>query len=311
MNMKNNIEEIIIPVNLAPIVLFVYNRLNHTQQTIEALKQNIFAKESELFIYSDAPNNEESKKKVMEVRKYIKTISGFKNVVIIEREKNWGLAKSIIDGVTNIVNDYGKIIVLEDDLITSPYFLKYMNDSLSFYQDKKEVWEIGGYVYPIDIEKEKNTYFMPFTTSWGWATWDDRWIHFERDPIKLVDTFSKKDIKRFNFDNCENVWNQVLRNYNGELYTWAIFWYAIIFLNKGLTVYPYKSMVKNIGHDGSGENCGTTNEYSTKLLREEIIVNNKNIKVDEKIYDDVKKYFKKKKISIVGRILNKLRRLFK
>jgi GT2 family glycosyltransferase len=114
----------------APIALFVYNRPWHTRQTVEALKKNELASESELFIYSDAPKNGKAKEKVKEVREYIKTIDGFKKVTIIERENNWGLADSIIDGVTKIVNEYGKIIVLEDDLVTSPYFLKFMNEAL-------------------------------------------------------------------------------------------------------------------------------------------------------------------------------------
>ena len=138
---------------LSPIVLFVYNRPWHTQQTVEALQKNELAKESELFIYSDAAKSKEAEKSVNEVRKYIQTIIGFKKVIIIKREKNWGLADSIIDGVTKIVNEYGKIIVLEDDLVTSPYFLKFMNEALVFYKDKEKVWHISGWNYPIETNK--------------------------------------------------------------------------------------------------------------------------------------------------------------
>ena len=130
---------------LAPIVLFVYNRPEHTKLTVMALQKNELARESELFIYSDAPKNLDVKVKTDEVRKYIKSISGFKKIIIIEREKNWGLAASIIDGVTKIINEYGKIIVLEDDLVTSSYFLKFMNEALEFYKNEDKVWHISGW----------------------------------------------------------------------------------------------------------------------------------------------------------------------
>ena len=125
---------------LSPIVLFVHNRPWHTKQTVEALQQNELAEDSELFIYSDAAKSSKANAAVQEVRDYIYSVSGFKKITIIERKYNWGLADSIIDGVTSIVNKYGRIIVLEDDLVTSPYFLKFMNDALSFYKNEKRVW---------------------------------------------------------------------------------------------------------------------------------------------------------------------------
>ena len=143
-------------MNLAPIVLFVYNRPWHTKQTVEALQKNELAKESELFIYCDEAKNEDAGKSVDEVREYIDKVDGFKKVTIIKREKNWGLADSIIDGVTKIVNEYGKIIVLEDDLVTSPYFLKFMNDGLEFYKDEKKVFGITGYAFPVKKENLNN-----------------------------------------------------------------------------------------------------------------------------------------------------------
>ena len=136
--------------NLAPIVLFVYNRPWHTAQTVEALQKNTLADKSELFIYSDAAKNSEVALYVKKVREYIRNISGFRKVTIMEREKNWGLANSIIDGVTTIVNKYGKIIVLEDDLVTSPYFLRFMNEALEMYENEESVASIHGYIYPIE-----------------------------------------------------------------------------------------------------------------------------------------------------------------
>lgn len=296
---------------LSPIVLFVYNRPLHTQETVKALQKNELAEHSELFIYSDAPKNDNAIEKVNEVRKYIKTINGFKKVTIIERKYNWGLANSIIDGVTTIVNQYGKIIVLEDDLLTSPYFLNFMNDALEFYKNKKKVWEVGAYVYPVDINKSFRTFFTPYTTSWGWATWNDRWEYFERNPKKLIESMSKEQIKKFNLDNSDDIWSQVVSNYNGTLYTWAVFWYANIFLNNGLTVYPYKSIVKNIGHDGSGENCGNSSKFDTELLEHNIEVDNDDIIINNEIYTMVKAYLDKHRDPIIIKILKRIYRKFK
>ncbi|MFV9972448.1 MAG: hypothetical protein AB8V06_06085 [Francisella endosymbiont of Hyalomma asiaticum] len=139
----------------------------HTQQTIEALQKNKLAIDSELFIYSDAPKNENALEKVQVVRNYIKTIKGFRKVTIIKREKNWWLSDSIIDGVTKIVNQYGKIIVLEDDIVTSLYFLKFMNDALEFYKNEEKVWHINGWNYPIEIENFSDTFLWRVMNCWS------------------------------------------------------------------------------------------------------------------------------------------------
>jgi hypothetical protein len=281
---------------LAPIVLFVYNRLDHSIKTIEALEKNILAAESELFIYSDAPKDESEIQNVLKVRWYIKKIQGFKKVTIFEAEKNLGLAKSIINGVSTIVNKYGKIIVLEDDLVTSPYFLKFMNDALNVYKNEKNIWEIGGYVYPIKVDPDIQTYLLPVTTSWGWATWKDRWQYFSRDPDNLVRNFSDYDIELFNVDNSVDIWSQVVLNNKGAIHTWAVFWYANVFLNKGMVLYPYQSIVNNIGHDGSGENCGKSSQFDNELLDHKIKLKKlSKIEINQTQFKRLKVFFKKNK----------------
>ena len=160
-------------INFAPIVLFVYDRPFHTKQTIEALQKNQLASLSELFIYSDDAKNYGSQDNVDEVREYIYKIGGFKKVTIIKREKNWGLANSIIDGVTQIVNKYGKIIVLEDDLVTSKYFLTFMNNALEFYKYEERVWHICGWNYPINFDGLDDVFLSRLMNCWGWGTWKD------------------------------------------------------------------------------------------------------------------------------------------
>ena len=242
--------------NLSPIVLFTYNRLDHTQKTVAALQDNIYAVESELFIYSDAAKNEAAKQSVNDVRIFLHKIKGFKAVYIIERESNWGLARNIIDGVTEIVNKYGKIIVLEDDIVTSKYFLKYMNDALEIYKNQDQVMEISGYMYPIKKNDLPETFFLHFADCWGWATWQRSWCFFERNPQKLIESFSQKNIKKFNLDGAFDFWQQVQDNVTGRLYTWAIFWQAVIFQQNGYMLAVRDSLVQNIGFDNSGEHCG-------------------------------------------------------
>jgi len=173
MKLKNVWEKV-----LAPIVLFVYNRPWHMRQTIEALQKNELAEVSELFIFSDGPKSEADKEKVLEVREYIKTIPGFKSVTLIKRERNIGLAQSIITGVTDVINRYGRIIVLEDDMVTSPYFLKFMNEALEFYKDAEKVVCVHGYIYPIEA-KLPETFFLRGADCWGWATWKRGWDLFD------------------------------------------------------------------------------------------------------------------------------------
>ena len=253
-------------MQLAPIVLFTYNRLWHTKQTAEALQKNLFAKQSNLFIFSDGPKTDKDDPKVKEVREYLKTIKGFKNIEIIERNKNWGLANNIIDGVTKIVNEYGRIIVLEDDIVTSPYFLKYMNEALNRYEDEERVMHISGYMYPIKTDGLPDTFFLKPTSCWGWATWKRAWKYFERNPEKQIKILTKNQIKDFNLNNSYDYWSQIILNYQGKLYTWAIFWYLSVYLNNGLSLHPRESLTKNVGTDGSGVHfTSKTDIFETEL----------------------------------------------
>lgn len=251
--------------NLAPIVLFTYNRLEHTKKTIAALQQNMYAADSELYIYSDGPKNDAAKESVEAVRLFLHQVDGFKQVHIIERDKNWGLAENIIDGVTSIVNKYGKIIVLEDDIVTSKYFLKYMNDALEVYKDMSKVMAVSGYCWTPDKENLPETFFLPWFACWGWGTWKRSWEQYERNPKALVEHNLICNRERFNFNGSYDAWSQVEKNYNGELYTWAVFFSVTIFVNDGLIVYSNHDQCKNIGMDGTGENCGEDMRFDRSL----------------------------------------------
>lgn len=298
--------------NLAPIVIFTYNRLWHTQQTIQALQKNELAKESELFIYSDGPKNKDSIPEVVDVREYIKTIDGFKKITIIERDSNWGLADSIIDGVTTIVNKYGKLIVLEDDLVTSSHFLNFMNINLSLYEDNLKVGSISGYIP--HIENLPGLFFLKFGASLGWGTWKRVWDASEFDVNKLLPQFNHKGkIKEFSMDGAYNFHKMLISQSNKQIDSWAIRFTASLFLQNLLSLRVGKSLVQHIGSD-SGTHCNTnirTNKEDGIILYEPI--QDLVIKVEEDIdsYKLFKIFYKKNKKNIFIRInyqLNKLLR---
>lgn len=243
-------------MELSPIALFVYNRPKHTRQTIEALLSNSKAKESNLYIFSDAPKNEAAKVAVEEVRGYLKQISGFNKVIIVERVTNWGLANSVIDGVTRLCNAFGKVIVLEDDLVVSPYFLEFMNLGLDKYEFDEKVMQIAGYMFPVDLEMNDDALFLPFISSWGWATWSRSWQHFDSEA-KGYEQLKNSSMMRgqFDLDGNYKYFNMLKSQQDGKTNSWAIRWYLSVFLNKGLALYPKRTMVQNVGFDGTGENC--------------------------------------------------------
>lgn len=294
----------------APIVLFVYNRPTHTRRTVEALLKNELARESDLIIYSDAPKKPEVAEEVREVREYIRTITGFRSVSIAMREKNWGLANSIIDGVTTVVNKYGRIIVLEDDLVTSPYFLNFMNTALDTYQDDEKVMHISGYMFPIDNADMPETFFLRTASCWGWATWNRAWRHFEKNPKKLFNEYTKQTINRFNLDGAYNFWAQVEQNGKGLIDTWAVFWYASVFQKGGLCLHPKFSMVSNIGHDETGLHCGNTDIFSVQLASKPITYFDRNLVEDTQALNRIKAFFSPAKPAFFSRVSQVLRRSF-
>lgn len=298
-------------MTLAPIALFVYNRPSHTRRTVEALLKNYLAAESDLIVFSDAPKNDEALETVHKVREYIRTITGFRSINIIERDKNRGLANSIIDGVTTIVKERGRVIVLEDDLVTAPYFLSFMNSALDAYQDDGRVMHISGYMFPIDTAGLKETFFLRITSCWGWATWDRAWERFEKDTKKLLKEYTEQRIKSFNMDGAFNIWAQVEQNDIGLINTWAVYWYASAFEAGGLCLYPAISMVNNIGFDNSGEHCDCSVEYETTLASNPISYFEKNILLSELAYARTRKFFMPAKANFLKRILRNLSRLKK
>lgn len=242
--------------NLAPVALFAYARPEHTRKTVEALAANDLAAETDLIVYSDAARGLVDESAVRAVRDYLKTIDGFRSVTVHERERNFGLADSIVDGVTATVNNCGKVIVVEDDLVTSPCFLRYMNDGLRIYENEERVMHVAAHMFDIDPDGLPEAFFLRQSSCWGWGTWARAWQYFHRDSADIVALFGVEDIRRFNLDGSLDYWSQLLANHKGRLKTWAVYWYACVFAQGGLCLHPRSSLVDNIGHDGSGTNCG-------------------------------------------------------
>src|ERR1700743_1047743 len=287
--------------NLAPIALFVYNRPEHTRRTLSYLKKNLLADESRLFIFSDAAKTDADQHKVEQVRHLAKEVTGFKSVKVIERKHNLGLAESIINGVTQLVNEYGKVIVFEDDLLSSPYALQYFNDSLKRYANEEKVMHIGAYMYNLKGAKLPETFFYRAASSWGWATWARAWKDFERDIDKLIPQFDREKINRFSIEHTMNFWRQVQEFKAGKNNSWAIRWYASVFLKGGLTLNPSKSLINNIGNDGSGVHSNPESMYQVHISQKPVKYFPDEIKENVQAYAAIKNFLRNRKGTLLQR----------
>jgi len=250
-------------------------------------------------------------KNVPAVRDYIKSLNGFKNVTIIPRDKNLGLAKSIIEGVTQIVNKFGSVIVLEDDLVTSPYFLRFMNEGLELCKNEEKVISIHGYMYPHNA-KLPETFFLRGADCLGWATWKRGWELFEPDGAKLLSELTEKGIEReFNFNNsCNNL--RLLKNQvAGRADSWVIRWYASAFLKNKLTLYPARSLIDNIGNDYSGTHYVEMPMFNIPLADKPVVIKPIPLVENKIARQQIEKFFRKNRLNLyTGRINSKFLRLF-
>lgn len=247
---------------LAPVALFVHSRPDHAARTIDALAANVLAARTRLFVFADAARRPEEEARVEAVRALARAAAGFRSVTLVERASNYGLARSIEAGVTEIVESFGRVIVVEDDLVTGPLFLSFMNEALDRYAGEPRVWHINGWTYPIALRPDGMPFFTSVLECWGWATWADRWRHYRRDPQDLLARWTTPQIERFNIGGGYDSWMDVKRNASGAVSSWAVFWYATIFERGGLCLSPPVSHVENIGIDGSGTNSGSLDIYA-------------------------------------------------
>ncbi|MCH7414626.1 glycosyltransferase [Belliella sp. R4-6] len=291
----------------APICLFTYNRLSETISTIEALRKNYLAKESDLIIFSDGPKNILSERKINDVREYINKVEGFKSVKIFESKINKGLANSIIEGVSNVVGQYGKIIVLEDDLVTSPNFLDFMNQALQYYENDSEIISVSGYTLNLpSLPRNRDFYYGYRASSWGWGIWKDRWeqIDWEMSNYEVF-LKDKKLVKNFLRGGSDML--RMLKNQReGRIDSWAIrlcFHQSLLNLK---TVFPSRSKIESIGYSKEATHTVGAKRFLTILDKS----NQRDFQfshfqeVDENLVNEFKQKF-----SILNRLKDKINNL--
>ena len=254
-------------MSLAPIALFAYNRLDHLRQTVASLADNDLASRSDLRIYSDAPKSAAHEAGVLAVRNYLKTVTGFGSVTIVEQSTNKGLAASVIDGVTELCREADRVIVLEDDLVLAPAFLEFMNGALERYRDADKVMQVSGYMFPVrHPERLPEIFFTRLPTSWGWGTWDRAWCAFDPDARSLLARIEGEGRgPDFDIDGSYGYLHMLRMQSAGQVDSWAVRWYASMFVADGLCIRPARSLVQNAGFDGTGSHCGETLSFDVAL----------------------------------------------
>lgn len=233
-------------VTVAPVVIFVHNRFNQFVKAVSALEKCKLASQTVLYIYSDGPKQNIDENDVNLIRDYSESISGFKEVNIFKSEDNKGLRRNIEQGITEVVNEHGKVIVLEEDLCMSSMFLLYMNEALDMYQDHKNVWHINGYNEVVPGSVGGYSSFTSKMFCWGWATWSDRWNKYEHN-VDLFHELSRREKHELDMEGFAPISAQLKENFLGLKNTWAIYWAVAIYRNKGLCLTPHKSYISNEG----------------------------------------------------------------
>ena len=289
-----------------PILLFVYNRLNHTKRTVESLLANQNISQHELIVFSDGPKTVVDSSSVNQVRDFIATIKGFKSATVHCSNTNKGLSRSIIDGVTQVLKRFDSCIVIEDDLVLSPHFLSFMRDGLSKYSADSRVASIHGYVYPADSVLPTN-FFMKGADCWGWGTWKRAWNLFEPDGSKLLEQLKKRGlINEFDFGGSYAYSGLLKKQIERKVDSWAIRWHASIFLENMLTLYPGKSLVHNIGNDRSGTNSGQYNIFDVSLQKSPLPVTDIEVEPSEIGYKAFVEFFIKNKQTLSAKVIRKI-----
>lgn len=287
---------------LAPIVLFVYKRADHTKQVIRALQKCSLSGESQLYIYSDGAGRDSDLQEVEEVREYIYQINGFKEVVVVAREKNYGLAQNILQGVSEVISRHNKVIVLEDDLVCSPYFLEYMNGALAHYEGHDHIFSVSAYNPDMKFPAyyDKPVYLNYRNSSWGWGTWLDRWEQVDWDVRDFTRFIRDENLcKAFNRGG-EDLTRMLSRQMQGKLNSWSIRFTYAHFKQQTYSLCPVKSLIRSIGHDGSGTHSRMTNKFQVELdpdFRD--ISFPDSLTIDEQVMREFRKFYRltlKKKI---------------
>lgn len=280
--------------NLAPIGLSAYSRIYHLERTVAALKNNLLAEQSNLYIFSDAPK-EGDVEKVKAVREFLHSIDGFNHIEIIERKQN-NRVRNNRDGIDYLLDAYGKIIFLEEDVVTAQGFLKFMNEALNYYEDNENVFSISGYAPPIGAEKfsEYDVYVLPRFDAWGFGIWKNRYDTIEYFSIQELRKLLKCNKKKKILDKYMGEDSKLLLQLEADKVIDALDVKAIYrqLLTEKITIFPKKSLVINIGNDGSGIHCSATEKYNAELWDKKIFIFTDNLEINDRIADEHREFRK-------------------
>lgn len=291
----------------AAIALFAYCRVEHTRRTVNALLRNRFASESPLIVFADAARSGRAAVGVARVRSYLDTISGFRSITVHHRPRNYGLARSITEGVSEVLQQHDRVIVLEDDMVTSPHFLTYMNQGLALYADDRRVASIHGYVYPVK-EPLPETFFLLGADCWGWATWRRAWACFNPDGRHLLEELRRRGLLReFDFNGAYPYSRMLEAQVLGANDSWAVRWYASTFLAGKLTLYPGRSLVRNIGNDSTGTHCPESTWFDGRLSETPVQVGGIAVEPSHRGRQAIETYFRERQVPFHRRLVDRLR----
>ena len=284
-------------MNLAPIALFAYNRPDHLRASLAALKTNPLAAQSKLYLFSDGPKNAQAEPLVASVRAVARAIDGFGSVPQVERESNLGLVASITGEVGRLCQEFGRVIVLEDDLIAAPFFLSFMNQALEKYESEPRVMQVSGYMYPIAHGNASRPVLLPMTSCWGWASWRRAWTAYDAS-MKGYEALKVDRARRraFNLDGHYDYMKMLSDHAAGRVQSWGAVWHLNVFMHGGLTLYPPRSLISNIGFDGSGTH-GQGDQLGRVQLGDAIadIAWPGRIETDQEAYRDTKRLIRASK----------------
>jgi hypothetical protein len=248
-------------MNLAPVAVFGYKRPGHLRQVLDSLRENAEASRTDVYLFLDGPKATRDEPLVDAVRSVARAARGFGGIHLIERERNLGLSRSIVDGVGKLCDEFGAAVVLEDDVVVSPFFLDYVNRALAKYRDDERVMSIGCYMFPVGRSLPAS-FFLRVTDCWGWAVWKRSWDLYEPDGSKLLREIRARGLEHeFDFEGSYAYTRMLADQVAGKNDSWAVRWYARAFLLHRLTLYPGRSVTRNIGMDATGTHSGATQHY--------------------------------------------------
>lgn len=308
-----------------PIAIFLYNRPDHARQLFDSLLKCSRLEECKVYVFCDGAKNPQHANTVQAAREVVHEYSSSLKAEVFEREQNLGLAHSIVNGVTELCKQYGRAIVLEDDFILHPFFLDFMLQSLDRYADDERVAQVAGFTFPIDTPEKPDAFFLPLTTSWGWATWQRGWNLFSWDTGSALESLNADPQlqARFNLHGAYPYADMMRLTAEGKMDSWAIRWYWHTFLANKLTLYPHRSLVWQNGFDLAATNTTglwsglqkQVNEFlaeswSNPLLFPEIV------QTDETAFQKLENFLRRKRsyslmAHLPGTLKRKLTRLVK